>query len=134
MNGRTITSAWLPTASVLLICCGDSNAADSITVGDVVVDPPTICCLGFSIPIISGDDNYDAVAMIEYRENTTSIWSTGLPLLRVRPELTSKETPPSQYGLPRPSEQFAGSLFRLNPEHIIAVKIDGDVRNIGVMR
>ena len=95
MNGRSITSAWLTTAGVLLMCCGHSNAADSITVGDVIVDPPTICCLGFSIPIISGDDNYDAVATIEYRQSTTSSWSTGLPLLRVRPELTSEETPPS---------------------------------------
>ena len=39
-------------------------AADDIQVGDVIVDSPTICCLGFSVPI-SGDDNYDAVATIE---------------------------------------------------------------------
>ena len=90
-----------------------SSAADSIVVGDVLIDPPTICCLGFSIPITTGDDDYDAMAIIEYRPNGIGNWISGLPLLRVRPELTSEETPPSQYGLPFPVEQFAGSLFGL---------------------
>jgi len=97
----------------LLAIIHASHAADSIGVGDVQADPPTICCLGFSVPIITGDDDYDAVAMIEFRRVGVASWSSGLPLLRVRPELTSEETPPSQYGLPFPTEQFAGSLFRL---------------------
>lgn len=100
--------SWL-----LLAVSYASYAADSIDVGDVHVDSPTICCLGFSVPIINGDDDYDAVAMIEFRRVGVASWSSGLPLLRVRPELTSEETPPSQYGLPFPKEQFAGSLFRL---------------------
>jgi len=103
---------WLISCLLLAINYA-SHAADSIDVGDVHVDSPTICCLGFSVPIINGDDDYDAVAMIEFRRVGVASWSSGLPLLRVRPELTSEETPPSQYGLPFPTEQFAGSLFRL---------------------
>ena len=96
-------------------------AVDSIQVADVITDLPTVCCLGFSVPI-AGDDDYDAVANIEYRLAGTSTWSRGLPLLRVRPELTSQETTPGQYGLPVPAEQFAGSLFRL------AADTDYDIR------
>ena len=59
-----------------------ADAVDNIQVGDVITDSPTICCLGFSVPV-SGDDNYDAVAAIEYRLAGTSTWSQGLPLLRV---------------------------------------------------
>ena len=97
-------------------------AADGIQVGDVIVDSPTICCLGFSVPV-SGDDDYDAVATIEYRESGNGGWSQGLPLLRVHPELTSGETPPSTYGLPVPAEQFAGSVFGLSPATAYDVRI-----------
>ena len=107
---------------VAIVCARVSIAADSIQVGDVEIDTPTVCCLGFSVPVI-GDDDYDAVATIEYRLSGTSSWSTGLPLLRVRPELTSGETPPSQYGLPVPEPQFAGSLFRLEPNASYTVRI-----------
>ena len=111
------------TTILLLSIVSIANAADSIVVGDVIIDPPTICCLGFSVPIVSGDDDYDARATIEYRLSVASNWSTGLPLLRVRPELISGETPPSQYGLPVPAEQFAGSLFRLEPNTSYDVRI-----------
>jgi hypothetical protein len=100
-------------ASAALLHSGVSLAANSIVVGDVQIDPATICCLGFSIPVTTGDDDYDATATIEYRPNSAGNWISGLTLLRVRPELTSGETPPSQYGLPFPAEQFAGSIFGL---------------------
>lgn len=110
---------------VLLVfaAAGPVHAVDAIQVGDVETDPPTTCCLGFSVPIVSGDDNYDAAATLEYRRLGTAIWSTGLPLLRVRPETTSGETPPSQYGLPFPEEQFAGSVFGLNADTDYEVRI-----------
>ena len=97
-------------------------AANDIVVGDVIIDPPTLCCLGFSVPI-TGDDNYDATAAIEFRLSASGSWQDGLPLLRVRPELTSRETPPSQYGLPTPEPQFAGSLFDLEPGTSYEVRI-----------
>ena len=58
------------------------QAANAIQVGDVQIDPPTICCLGFSVPIVTGDDDYDAVSTIEYRRSGTVNWMPGLPLLR----------------------------------------------------
>src|ERR1700694_114642 len=85
------------------------RAANAIQTGTVAVDPPTLCCLGFSVPINGGDSNYNAQAQIEYRPQGTTAWQAGLPLLRVRPDTTSTEAPPSGYGLPNPAEQFAGS-------------------------
>ncbi len=111
---KVFRNSFAPFAVCLLaIAAAESSlAVDSVQVSDVITDSPTICCLGFSVPI-TGDDDYDAVATIEYRLAGTTAWSQGLPLLRVRPELTSQETTPGQYGLPVPAEQFAGSLFRL---------------------
>ncbi len=99
---------------VTLSLASAAFAADDIVVGDVVSDEPTLCCLGFSVPITAGDDNYNASATIEYRPAGSATWSDGLPLLRVRPEYTSGETTPGRYGLPVPGEQFAGSVFGLD--------------------
>lgn len=112
-------------ASVLLagvLMSSNAAAVDAIVVGDVVVDTPTLCCLGFSVPV-SDDDDYDAVATIEYRLAGSAGWSNGLSLLRVRPELTSEESPPGRYGLPVPEPQFAGSLFELAPGTAYEVRI-----------
>ena len=108
---------------LLLLMVFEAGAQDAIQVGPVLVDPPTLCCLGFSVPISSGDDNYNADAQIEYRVQGTATWRSGLPLLRVRPETTSTETPPTQYGLPFPEEQFAGSLFYLEPDTLYEIRI-----------
>jgi hypothetical protein len=97
-------------------------AVDAIQVGNVIIDSPTSCCLGFSVPV-SGDDNDNAVANIEFRKTGGDSWSNGLPLLRVRPELTSEESPPSAYGLPAPVEQFAGSVFGLLPDTEYEIRI-----------
>jgi hypothetical protein len=99
-----------------------ADAANNVVVGDVRVDAPTVCCLGFSIPV-TGDDNFNAEGTIEYRASGTTSWQQGLPLLRVRPEFTSEESPPGSYGLPVPESQFAGSLFRLQPGTSYDVRI-----------
>src|SRR5262249_14779611 len=118
----------LPVGLVGLVLCallaaGHAHAQNAIQTGAVVVDPPTICCLGFLVPIVSGDRNYNAQAQVAYRQQGTTAWQTGLPLMRVRPELTSTEDPPSGYGLPFPTEGFAGSIFRLAPDTTYEVRI-----------
>ena len=88
-------------------------AVNSIQPGALSADPSTSCCLGVYLPIASGDDNRDATATLRYRETGTLQWRTGLPLLRVRPDQISGESPPGAYGLPVPARQFAGSIFGL---------------------
>ncbi len=122
MTGRCITLTRIAVCLAAVAIAQSAIAIDSIQVEDVIIDSPTICCLGFSVPV-SGDDDYDAVASIEFREAETGSWATGLPLLRVRPEFTSQETTPGQYGLPNPAEQFAGSLFGLAEDTAYEVRI-----------
>src|SRR5262245_12809936 len=118
----------LPIALVGIVLCAllaarPADAQNAIQTGAVVLDPPTICCLGFVVPILSGDRNYNAQAQVAYRQQGTTAWQTGLPLLRVRPELASTQQPPSGYGLPVPTEGFAGSIFRLAPDTTYEVRI-----------
>jgi hypothetical protein len=111
------------TLCLLLMPTSPTQAQDAIQTGAIVVDPPTICCLGFEVPILSGDRNYNAQAHVAYRQQGTTAWRAGLPLLRVRPETTSTEDPPSGYGLPFPAEGFAGSIFGLAPDTAYEVRI-----------
>jgi hypothetical protein len=90
-------------------------AADAIQTGPVQLDPATNCCLGLVVPIIGGDDDGDATAQLDYRASGDPIWRQGLPLLRVKPEQISTESPPGANGLPVPERQFAGSVFGLSP-------------------
>ena len=104
-GGALLPALWLPAVAL---------AVDSIQPGILAADPSTTCCLGVYLPIVSGDDDRDATATLRYRETGTVEWRTGLPLLRVRPDQVSGETPPGAFGLPVPAAQFAGSIFGLS--------------------
>lgn len=112
MHPRLIQQASVATIALLLV--SNAHAADQIQVGPVVLDPPTLNCLGIVVPITAGDDDYDARATVQYRRQGASTWITASPLLRVRPDTVGTETPPGDYGLPLPTEQFAGSIFGLD--------------------
>lgn len=101
------------TALPALLLPGLASAADNIQPGILAGDPPTTCCLGVYLPITAGDDDFDATATLRYREAGTGAWRTGLPLLRVRPDQISGESPPGSFGLPVPVPQFAGSVMGL---------------------
>lgn len=117
------TASLVALAVCLLLAASQARAQNAIQTGVVVIDPPTICCLGFMVPILSGDRNYNAQALIAYRPQGSTTWQTGLPLMRVRPEMTSTEDPPGGYGLPNPTEGFAGSIFRLAADTTYEVRI-----------
>ena len=44
-------------------------------------------------------------------------------LLRVRPDTLGRESPPGQYGLPSPGEEFAGSIFGLSAGETYEIKV-----------
>ena len=100
-----------------------ASAADAIQLGVLASDPPTICCLGVYLPIVTGDDDLNAIVTLRYRESGTPTWRTGLPLLRVRPDQISGESPPGAFGLPVPARQFAGSVFGLLPATSYEVEV-----------
>ncbi len=62
-----------------------SHAQDALTPGAFHEDPATLHSLGFRW-IVSGDDDKDAVATLEYRVSGSPSWEEGLRLLRIHGE------------------------------------------------
>jgi hypothetical protein len=84
----------------------------AITVGQIIVDNPTLETIGVSLPIAAGDTNHNASVAVRYRRSGDPTWKDALPLLRVRPENLSWEDP-TPFVV---DEQFAGSVFDLTPD------------------
>ena len=102
---------------VLLAACSSTDdfvAVPNIVVGKVEADQPTLVSLGVTVPIESGDENYNAVAFVLYREQGAINWSQGLPLLRVRPEFADLSR----------QESFAGSIFGLQAGTSYEIRIN----------
>ncbi len=117
MNMRRPKSSvayWLSLLFLHTGLVGIAHAAP-LSVGPAAADPSTVCCIGISLPILSGDEDYDAFVGVSYRRTGDTAWTPALPMLRVRPETLGNEDPPENFGLPRPVEQFAGSVFDLEP-------------------
>jgi hypothetical protein len=112
---RVKASRIVWTAALLTALQRAAFGVDAITVGAVQVDPATRNCLGFVVPITQGDDNHNARVDVQYRVAGQSAWKDALPLLRIRPETISTETPPGDFGVPNPAESFAGSIIDLQP-------------------
>ena len=98
------------------------QAANTIQVGTIEFDPSTVCCIGITVPI-TGDDNFNASATLEYRVQGDSTWSHALAPLRVRPDTLGPESPPGDFGLPDPTPMFAGSIFGLTPGATYDVRV-----------
>ena len=88
-----------------------TNAQDTTTAGELVVEPPTLHALGFEW-YIDGDDNRNAAVSLEYRESGAQDWQTGLPLLRIQREEMRRVYNAFDYTA---ANMFAGSLFDLAP-------------------
>lgn len=89
----------------------------STTVGEFVVEPPTLVSLGFEWKI-SGDDNRNAQVDVTYRKTGELQWHKGLPLLRLQHESVTGGAPREGggtfYSYVAPN-MFAGSLLNLEP-------------------
>ena len=80
-----------------------------ISVGEIEFDPPTIQTIGISLPVLGGDENFNASVRVFYRQLGFPNWKEALPLQRVRRETISR-TVPSSFPI---AEQFAGSIFNV---------------------
>ena len=58
---------------------------NSVTLGEFVVDPPTLINLGFEW-FIQGDDNRNASVEVSYRKQGDTQWKSALPMLRLQSE------------------------------------------------
>ena len=96
-----------------------TNAQDTTTAGELVVEPPTLHALGFEW-YIDGDDNRNAAVSLEYRESGAQDWQTGLPLLRIQREEMRRVYNAFDYTA---ANMFAGSLFDLAPDTEYEVRL-----------
>jgi hypothetical protein len=137
-GGRAVRrAAALGLATCLLAACAQAEApirparrgappppapspvAPAIVVGALEVDPPTFHCLGLSLAV-EGDDNYNAIAIVSYRE-PGGTWREALPLFRVRPDTLHDAGTDERIGF-RP--QFAGSIVDLVPGTTYEVRVE----------
>ena len=83
---------------------------------DLMVDPPTLQCLGFRW-YIYGDDNGNATGALSYRKVGEDQWHPALPMLRVNREVANWDFHPYA------SENLlAGSIFSLAPDTAYEVR------------
>jgi hypothetical protein len=119
---------WLAACAGLCGCVVlGKPAVHSLEVGEMEFDPPTLYTLGMSLPVLAGDENFKAVAHLSYRETGEASWKDALPLQRVRTDTLPRPVPTPF----RIAEQFAGSIFDLQPDTGYDVKLEVHDRNGG---
>jgi len=137
MNIRTALSATILGLALTTLCqtpaiSGESPskepipgfkpgpAMDRIEPGELIVDPPTLQCLGFRW-YITGDSNRNASVRVAYRRAETNDWRDALPMLRVHHEVANRD-----YGPYRTGNLFAGSVMFLQPGTDYEVRLTMD--------
>jgi len=93
---------------------------DRVVPGELLVDPPTLRCLGFRW-YITGDSNRNAAVQVAYREAGTAVWRDAMPMLRVHHEVANQDYQPYRCG-----NLFAGSVMFLKPGTQYEVRLTMD--------
>jgi hypothetical protein len=101
--------------SVCLLIPSVLRAENAVTAGAVVVERPTLICLGFEWDI-QGDDNRNATVALSFRPSGSPTWKDGMPLLRMGGERIFR----APYVVPH---RFAGSIIDLEPDTEYEVRL-----------
>jgi hypothetical protein len=107
-------------ACILALPVAAENASKPL--GEPVLDPPTLHCLGVYW-IIGGDDNKNARIDVEYRKQGDADWKKGQPLFRVEKGAHKIEKRGSKLDVPDTAWLFAGSVFILTPDSPYELKL-----------
>ena len=89
----------------------ETDNPKAVVPGELFTEPATLINIGFEW-LIQGDDNRNASVSVEYREQGSSEWLDGLPLLRLNGERVYSE---SRVDVIVPN-MFAGSVLELEPD------------------
>jgi hypothetical protein len=103
------------TFALILLVTPGLRAENGVKAGLLVVEPPTLICLGFEWEI-AGDDNRNATVEVSYRPSGDSAWKEGMPLLRIGGEKIFR----APYTVP---DGFAGSIIDLEPDTEYEVRV-----------
>ena len=102
--------------------------ADAVTPGELIVEPPTLICLGFEWRV-EGDANGNATARVRYRKAGTEQWHEHLPLYRIGKGKTANygfgnfgdPNHDMRYEIP---DALAGSVMDLEPGTDYEVRLE----------
>jgi hypothetical protein len=100
---------------LLLLTTPRLRAENGAKAGSLIVEPPTLICLGFEWEV-SGDENHNAAVEVSYRRSGQSAWLEGMPLLRMGGERIFR----APYTVP---DRFAGSIVDLEPDTEYEVRL-----------
>src|SRR5215217_5222768 len=103
------------TVALLLLSSPALRADNATAAGELVVEPPTLICLGFEWAL-SGDDNRNATVDVSYRRAGDGPWRDAMPLLRMGGEKIFR----APYTVPH---RFAGSIIDLEPDTAYEVRL-----------
>jgi hypothetical protein len=104
--------------AVWALCASSCKAQVVAPVGEPILDPPTVRCLGITW-IVRDDDAHPAAVQVDYRPVGKAAWKQGPPLLRVetgpfRGEGGQAKAP--AIAVPEGAHLFAGSVLLLEPD------------------
>ncbi len=108
---------------VLVLCMvGTARAQDAVTPGELIIEPPTLICLGFEWQF-EGDENADSKVSVQYRQSGTAEWKAALPLFRgsYKTSEGSDFYDPTTY---RQVTMMAGSILDLEPGTAYDVRLE----------
>lgn len=119
---------WQAAVLVMASLSATSFGGEAVRPGELIVERPTLICLGFEWRI-AGDDNRNASVAVGYREQGETVWRDYLPLLPVG---KGREVPPGfgNFGDPhhkplyRIPDGFAGSIMDLEPGTTYEVRLE----------
>jgi len=103
------------------------SAQNLTTVGELIIEPPTLISLGFDWHI-SGDENVNATVDVKYRKYGASEWKDYLPLLRTGRGRTvdygyGNMGDPNHEMRYRIPDGFVGSIMDLQPNQTYEVQL-----------
>ena len=108
---------------------GAAGARDAVIPGKIVLEAPTLVCLGVRW-YVSGDENANAAVAVSYRPKGEERWREALPLFRVGTEGDAEEAEarlrrlPEERGWPfSPGNLLAGSIFDLRPDTAYEIRL-----------
>ena len=95
VSGLTVAvfAGWIALPLVTNAAEQTQATQPAATVGELIIERPTLICLGFEWRV-QGDENYNAAVSVRFRRKGTTEWHDYLPLLRIG---KGREVPPG-YG------------------------------------
>jgi hypothetical protein len=111
---------WISGTIILCFLAGSGRRGeDAVQAGRLVIEPPTLICLGFEWEI-AGDENRNASVQAEYRVSGETGWKEALPLLRIGGERVFRSAEHLDYTV---ADRFAGSILDLDPDTEYEVRL-----------